>query len=147
MIRSDNDIQQADRFRSAGGLVKVIDASALAALIFDEPAGEWVAQQIRDCELLAPSLLPYEISNVCLVKIRRRSAPREMLLAALTMPGLPVDTVEVDQEAALALAEDTGLTIYDASYLWLARETGLDLITLDKALAEAQGRMIGWSNR
>lgn len=123
------------------GNVKVIDASALAALVFDEPAGDWVADQIRDCDLVAPSLLPYELSNVCLVKIRRRSAPREALIDALTMPGLPVETLSIDPASVLALAVATGLTVYDASYLWLAEQAGLDLVTLDTALADAAGRM------
>ncbi len=123
------------------GNVKVIDASALAALVFDEPAGDWVADQIRDCDLVAPSLLPYELSNVCLVKTRRRSAPREALIDALTMPGLPVETLSIDSASVLALAVATGLTVYDASYLWLAEQAGLDLVTLDTALADAAGRM------
>lgn len=39
----------------------------------------------------------------------------------------------MDQDEALALALETGLTHYDASYLWPARELGADLVTLDKA--------------
>ena len=31
----------------------------------------------------------------------------------------------------------TGLTTYDASYLWLARDLGVELVTLDRQLAEA----------
>jgi len=35
------------------------------------------------------------------------------------------------------LALETGLTVYDASYLWLARRLGAELVTLDKALDAA----------
>ncbi len=45
--------------------------------------------------------------------------------------------VEVDADAALRLAAATGLSVYDASYLWLARERDADLITLDRRLAAA----------
>jgi predicted nucleic acid-binding protein len=38
----------------------------------------------------------------------------------------------------LELAAATGLTAYDASYLWLARRLGADLVTLDKQLAKAE---------
>jgi predicted nucleic acid-binding protein len=31
-----------------------------------------------------------------------------------------------------SLAEQIGLTWYDASYLWLARRTGAELVTLDQ---------------
>ena len=119
--------------------VKVIDTSALAAIVFNEPASAEIADLIRGCELVAPELLTYEMANVCLVKIRRRSAPRELLLAALAMPGLRVETVTVDHRALVPLAEATGLTIYDASYLWLARELGADLVTLDRELAAVAG--------
>jgi predicted nucleic acid-binding protein len=35
------------------------------------------------------------------------------------------------------LAEHFGLTTYDASYLWLARELDAELVTLDRQLAHA----------
>ncbi len=120
--------------------VKVIDASALAAIVFNEPSSAAIADLIRGCELVAPELLAYEMANVCLVKIRRRSAPRDVLLAAMAMPGLRVETVTVDHRALLPLAEATGLTIYDSSYLWLARELGVDLVTLDRELAAVFGK-------
>ncbi len=37
--------------------VKVIDASALAAIVFAEPDGENVIQEINDDALVAPTLL------------------------------------------------------------------------------------------
>lgn len=48
--------------------------------------------------------------------------------------------------AVLTLAVATGLTPYDASYLWLARRLGLPLVTLDQTLAraaDAVGRALG----
>jgi predicted nucleic acid-binding protein len=36
------------------------------------------------------------------------------------------------------LAVMTGLSAYDASYLWLARRLGAELVTLDKQLAKAE---------
>jgi predicted nucleic acid-binding protein len=35
------------------------------------------------------------------------------------------------------MAEETGLTTDDASYLWVARELGAELVTWDRALAAA----------
>lgn len=48
-----------------------------------------------------------------------------------------VETVTVDYYGVLALAEATGLTAYDASYLWIARGLGAELVTLDRKLAAA----------
>lgn len=43
----------------------------------------------------------------------------------------------MDHAAVLDLAEATGLTAYDASYLWLARSLDGELVTLDRKLAGA----------
>lgn len=43
----------------------------------------------------------------------------------------------VDHDGALEAAAATGLTAYDASYLWLARQLGVELVTLDRQLAKA----------
>ncbi|MBV8446586.1 MAG: type II toxin-antitoxin system VapC family toxin [Hyphomicrobiales bacterium] len=48
-----------------------------------------------------------------------------------------METVAVDIAATLDLAETAGLTAYDASYLWLARVLGAELVTLDRKLAAA----------
>ena len=50
---------------------------------------------------------------------------------------MEVGLVEVDHGEALALAERTGLTAYNASYLWLARRMTSELVTLDRQLEAA----------
>ena len=115
--------------------VKVVDASAVAAILFGEPAGEAVAERIGEARLVAPTLIAFELANVCLVKCRRYPDQRDKLLAASALRDrLRVEEVAVDPAEALALAERTGLTVYDATYLWLARKLGAPLITLDEAL-------------
>jgi predicted nucleic acid-binding protein len=43
----------------------------------------------------------------------------------------------IDHDGALDLAARTGLTAYDASHLWLARQLGAELVTLDRRLERA----------
>jgi uncharacterized protein with PIN domain len=62
--------------------VKVVDASALAALLFGEPEAEAVAARLDGARLVAPSLLGFELANVCLIKTRRHPEQREALTAA-----------------------------------------------------------------
>jgi len=116
----------------------VVDASALAAVLFGEPEGEGIARWIGNGPMLAPTLLRYELESVCLKKIRRHPERREDLLAALALLGR-IDLAEVDVPAmeSAELAERTGLTVYDAAYLWLARATGAALVTLDQRLESA----------
>jgi len=118
--------------------VKVVDASALAALLFGEPDAEAIAGRLVSGRLVAPGLLAFELANVCLVKCRRYPDQREGLLAAFRLRGrLGVEEVAVDHAGALDLALMTRLTLYDASYLWLARQLGAELVTLDKDLERA----------
>jgi predicted nucleic acid-binding protein len=122
-------------------VIKIVDASALAALVFGEPEAEAIATILEGARLAAPSLLDFELANVCLTKMRRHPEQREALRTAFHLAGrLAVETVAVDHAAALDLAEATGLTAYDASYLWLARAVGGELVTLDRKLAAATSR-------
>jgi predicted nucleic acid-binding protein len=118
--------------------VKVVDASALGAVLFAEPEGEAVAALLRGGSLVAPNLLGYEISNVCLSKLRASPMQRGDFLAAFAnWTELGIELVAVDHAAVLQLAEQLTLTSYDASYLWLARRIGAELVTLDRRLANA----------
>lgn len=121
--------------------VDVVDASALAALLFGEPDGAGIAERIHGVSLVAPALLPFEMANICLKKLRRYPEQRQALIAAYALiDRMDITAVDVDQTEVLDLAERSGLTAYDASYLWLARKLGAKLVTLDKKLEEADAR-------
>jgi predicted nucleic acid-binding protein len=127
-----------------GAEAKVVDASALGALLFGEPESDRIARRLADGRLIAPALLPFEVANVCLTKMRRHAAARDALLAAFDLYAqLRIETAAIDHAAALILAESAGLTAYDASYLWLARAAGADLVTLDRRLAAAYAESNG----
>lgn len=115
--------------------VKVVDASAIGALVFGEPTAEAVAAKLAGATLAAPALLRFEMANIAVKKLRRHPEQRTALRAAYALSArLAIDTLAVDLTTVVGLAEDTGLTAYDASYLWLARELGAELVTLDEEL-------------
>ncbi len=119
-------------------IIKVVDASALAALLFGEPEAEIVVEQLAGARLVAPSLISFELAKVCLIKSRRHPELRSALNTAFRLRSqLAVEEKAVDHDGVLELAAATGLTAYDASYLWLARHLEADLITLDKQLSRA----------
>jgi predicted nucleic acid-binding protein len=120
----------------------VVDASAIAAVIFDELTREAITSRLLDATLYAPALLPFEVANVALKKIRNRPAERGALLAAHDKLALfGISYWQVDLGDAIALAEGAALTLYDASYLWLARELDLELVTLDIQLEKAAKKL------
>jgi predicted nucleic acid-binding protein len=118
--------------------VKVVDASALAAIVFGEAEAAEVERRFGDARLTAPALLRFEMANTCLMKLRRYPDSRSDLLNAFArFGGLIVETPGVDYSDILLLAEQFRLTAYDASYLWLAQHLDAELVTLDRPLARA----------
>lgn len=113
----------------------VTDASALAALVFGEPAGEDVADRLEGRPLFAPTLLRYEMASVCLKKARREPERLDALEEALgLLPRLDLHEVQVPAVEIVRLADETELTVYDAAYLWVAEDLGAELVTLDEGL-------------
>jgi predicted nucleic acid-binding protein len=122
--------------------VKVIDASALAAIVFDEADADKVASRLEGATLAAPSLLAFEMANVCLTKLRRHPEHRHAILQAFaTQGGVTIEAAEVDHPSVLVLADRFRLTGYDASYLWLAHWLKAELVTLDRQLARAADKL------
>src|SRR5471032_613129 len=114
---------------------KVIDASALAALAFAEPEADAVIDQIDGHRLHAPTLLVFELMSVAWRRSKKQPAATALFLESLqVLEGLGLRFRGIDQGEVVRLGLATGLTAYDATYLWLARALGMPLVTLDKKL-------------
>jgi predicted nucleic acid-binding protein len=117
---------------------KVFDASAVAALVFGEPEAASISSLFDGGPRVSPQLLSYEMANICIVKIRRHPNTAELTRSAFGLfRDLKIEEFPVDITECLDLARRAGLTAYDASYLWLSRRMGAELVTLDKKLAAA----------
>jgi len=117
---------------------EVVDASALAALLFGEPEAERVAESLGTAELFAPSLIRYELASVCEKKRHLHPTQEGPLLAALALyPRMGVTEAKVPATEMARLARDADVTAYDAAYLWVARHARIPLLTLDRKLAAA----------
>jgi predicted nucleic acid-binding protein len=130
----------------------VLDASVTAAwLLPDErtPAAERAYARLRAGSFVAhaPELWLWECGNILVNGVRRgRVRPNDVIglwnLLDSVRTRVELTVPEPGQvRAALALAVDHGLSIYDAAYLWLASSLALPLLTHDarlRAAAEAQ---------
>lgn len=120
----------------------VVDASAVAAVLFGEPEGDAVRRQLRGHVLHAPSLIDDELTHVAWKKLQRSPSSASAIFEALSaVPRLNVTCVQPDAVHVLATAAAARVSTYDASYLWLARTLGVRLVTLDKALARTSARL------
>ena len=116
----------------------VVDASAIGAIVFDEPRRNDVLTRLNGFDMAAPTLIKHELISIALKKARARPNERGKLALALRQyPAMRIHEQPVVGAAVLTLALDTGLSAYYASYLWLARHLRAELITLDGDLAAA----------
>jgi predicted nucleic acid-binding protein len=111
-------------------------------LLFNELTREEIVPRLREATLHAPSLIGFEVANACLKKIRAAPDEREALIEAFSLlDALSISLETVSLYGAIVLAERMKLSLYDASYLWLAHAHGAELVTLDDRLARADEDM------
>jgi predicted nucleic acid-binding protein len=118
----------------------VIDASvAVGVVTGDAIAAQGFQSWVHGGRMiLAPPVFLTEVANV-LVRRRRRSAVDVTDdLVALRDAGVELGDRGFDGlAAAIVLADRHTLSVYDATYLWLAMDVDGELATFDKALIRA----------
>ncbi len=120
--------------------VTVVDASAIAAVLFDEPEAAPVIASVTGA-LIAPGLLRYELASICATKLAREPQRAKLILSRYELSArLAVDYVEPDWESLPLLARQWEISAYDAAYLQLALAHKAPLVTLDSRLAKAYDR-------
>ena len=117
---------------------KVADASVLGALVFGESRAEEAAALLAEGPLYEPTLLAYELASIARKKIFQdpdlHSSITQTLGRALAAE---MNWVDVDYLETLRLAVESGLTTYDASYLYVAQSLDVGLVTFDDQLRSA----------
>jgi len=110
----------------------LIDASALMPILINEPEKEYIVKITKNCELLTPSMLPYEIGNA-LTRLKRRQILNEKQIIAVynDFKKIPLRLLDVNIENALEIACKYSIYAYDAYYLEAASRLHLPLLTLD----------------
>jgi predicted nucleic acid-binding protein len=119
-------------------IVKVVDASVVAAIIFVEDNADQAASVLSGAKLIAPDLLPYEIANVGVTKTRREPEASDPIRIGLgRLSQLNIELFDIDPAVVMALAIEKSLSAYDAAYLWLSQVKQAELVTFDKRLLQA----------
>ena len=117
---------------------KVVDSSIVAAIAFNEPRADEAGRLLEGNDLYAPRLLSYELTNTAWKKARQHPADVGSIKAGLEWALLMgIHLMDIPHQTVLELALQTSLSAYDASYLYLARTLGADLVTFDEELATA----------
>lgn len=86
--------------------VRVVDASALGALIFGEPKAEEIARTLAGSTLVAPALLWFEMASVALKKIQAHPTQESQIRKAFSLAhSLAIEIIKVDHSAVIELAK------------------------------------------
>lgn len=118
----------------------VVDASVMAAVTFGEAGADAWVPHLEGAAVYAPTLLQYELQSVARKKCRARPDQAPAILRCLELALAPVQGItwmDPNPLDVVVLANATGLTTYDATYLCLAGMLDADLVTRDQALAAA----------
>lgn len=115
-----------------------MDASAIMAVILNEPNKDIVVKLTKGSTLLSPEMISYEIGNalVSLYK-RRKLKEKEIADAYQFFMKIPIRTLDVDMEKALKISCKYNMYAYDTYYLETAKRLKLPLITFDVSMKNA----------
>ena len=114
----------------------VVDCSALAGILFQEPTQDQARARLSGRSLYAPFILQSEVCNVALKKARHGATVAASTGLALWQD-FDIELLRIDVGATFALGQRYNLSACDASYLWLAAELQCPLATFDDKLAKA----------
>ncbi len=129
-----------------------VDASLAAKWVFEEEHCREARTLYRDAlmsseRIVAPALLPIEVTNIVRQRVRRVKPPAQQPLSLTEAQealdrflalGIEVTMPSQLHRQALELADAQGLpAVYDAHYVALAQMLGCELWTADRHLADA----------
>ncbi len=116
----------------------VVDASAVIAVVVNEPHREALIAATRGVTLISPASLPWEIGNAFSAMFRQGRISLEHAQTALAeAERIPIQLVEPALAEALQLAHELTIYAYDAYMIISARQYRCPLLTLDRGLQTA----------
>jgi predicted nucleic acid-binding protein len=116
----------------------VIDASALIAVLINEPIKERLVALTAQADLIAPQSVHWEIGNAFSAMLKRERIGVEQAIQALGIyQEIPIRFVDVELDQALRIAHSMHMYAYDAYLIRCAIKYGAPLLSLDRGLLAA----------
>lgn len=118
----------------------VVDASVVVSALVDQGAeGRWAESLLED-SLVAPDLLPVEVSNILRKAVRSGAISHDAgALAHSDLLALPIEYFPYEVVGTRVWELRASVTAYDAFYVAVAELVGAPLATLDRKLTKAPG--------
>jgi predicted nucleic acid-binding protein len=110
----------------------LLDASAIMAIILNEPNRKIIITLTKGSILLSPAMISYEIGNALISLYKRHKLTETEVIDAYNgFNKIPLRTVDVVMEKSLKISCKYNIYAYDAYYLEVAKRLKLPLITFD----------------
>jgi predicted nucleic acid-binding protein len=110
----------------------LLDASAIMAVILNEPNREKVTNLTKNMVLSSSEVISFEVGNALVSLLKKHKLTTEEVLSAYKKyTSIPLRIAKVDIEKALKIACKYNIYAYDAYYLEVAYRLKLPLITFD----------------
>jgi predicted nucleic acid-binding protein len=120
----------------------LLDASAIMAVILNEPNKDVVIKLTKGATLLSPEMISYEIGNALISLYKRHKLQEKDVIDAYhNFMKIPIRTLDVDIERALKISCKYNIYAYDAYYLETAKRMKLPLITFDVPMKNIASNM------
>lgn len=120
----------------------IIDASFILSFLLPDEEDKSVREvfdqyKLGEVDFLSPPILPFEVLNGLKSALRSKRIDRRIGTALLNkFSNIKIAYLDVDYAEVLDRALKKDLSIYDASYVWLAKEYDISLLTLDRNLSK-----------
>jgi predicted nucleic acid-binding protein len=108
----------------------LLDASAIMAVIADEPESEIVINYTKDAIIVSPDIVAFEIANALTKMMKKRviDTKEKMIALIKAFQKIPIKTIEVEFEKSLEIAWNYKIYVYDSVYLEIAKRLDLPLL-------------------
>jgi len=113
----------------------VVDASAIIAVVVNEPSKSNIIEATQVANLIAPASIHWEIANAFSAMFKRNRVSLDEALDAIDIyKQIPIRFIEIELEESLRIAHQLNIYAYDAYLLRCAQKQKAPLLSLDKTL-------------
>jgi predicted nucleic acid-binding protein len=111
----------------------LLDASAIMAVIAEEPEGATVLSLTMGKSIVSPSVVSFEIANALTKMMKKKviDSKDKMIKVFQEFKRVRIKIVDIDIEKSLEIAWDYKIYAYDAFYLETAKRLNVPLLTFD----------------
>ncbi len=116
----------------------VIDASALIAVIANEPEKAMLIQVTKGVDLIAPHSIDWEIGNAFSAMLKKARITLDQAIQAVELyQHIPIRFVDVELDESIKIAATLKIYAYDAYLIRCAIKYKVPLLSLDRNLVNS----------